>query len=268
MEKRNAIKKTKEDTSKQSIILSEERFVFLSKNKYRKKRNYNEMIKEVEEAQKIYQANLSLTESKPSQSVTKRLGDLDSKDIEEILDMEEFEDKKNGNGNTKEGFRTKILKSVQKEIGLPGQINNSNVVYSEKNTNSPKKYDKNSNNKNQLPSPIKSKTKPQDNSNNNLRTEQSSDISKISPKANQEIKDIPNNEEKKTEDYKKEKTGGNEKTKGDQNKKLGVPSEDKSDVKTQNIDFNKYFHLYRNYILTKLQKTLTSDHIAYIDIFG
>ena len=84
MEKRNAIKKTKEDTSKQSIILSEERFVFLSKNKYRKKRNYNEMIKEVEEAQKIYQANLSLTESKPSQSVTKRLGDLDSKDIEEI----------------------------------------------------------------------------------------------------------------------------------------------------------------------------------------
>ena len=128
----------KENELQNKNIISKGRYIFLSNNKYRRKRNYITMKEEIEEAQKQYQANISLTENKLCKFTKKELGDLDSEDIEKILEFEDNKDQVNDKINQKGGFRTKILKSLQKEIGLPGDTKNKNQVeYKEKNNPPP-----------------------------------------------------------------------------------------------------------------------------------
>lgn len=130
-EEKKFIKNEKKENDLQNTnIISKGRYIFISNNKYRRKRNYITMQAEIEEAKKNYKANLSLTENKVSKFSKKELGDLDSEDIEKILELEENEGKDNEKINKIEGFRTKILKSLQKEIGLPGETKNKNRIES------------------------------------------------------------------------------------------------------------------------------------------
>jgi hypothetical protein len=263
-EENNYHNKEKKDKQSENLnVISKERYIFLTNNKYRRKRNYNKRQEEIEEAQKKYQANLSLTESKPSVLDKKELGDLDSKDIEKILEMDANEGEDKEKGNKKEGFRTKILKSLQKEIGLPC-IPPTNKKKDEVDSKGTKKD--NENNVNNIPKkendsvPIVIEGKKND----SLESKLEKDCTKDKENNSQEgikkqiiVSKIDNNLAEKKEGENKLNC---EKTKNSFKVKLDGISAKNTDNKSQYIDYNKYFGLggNKNYFY---KNTNTQGHI-------